>query len=119
MLEAVGHPVAVNPDRELLRVAQEREWEVRRFVRPVRLRDRVPRTHAGIAAGALAAAAGGLVWWRVAHRTGPAIASGPQSTRSRFAAMTPSAMRMARNKSFFMPRTLSVPGLSNLRRTPV
>src|SRR6202011_1891139 len=41
MLEAVGHPVAVNPDRVLARVAKEREWEVRRFLRPVRLRDRV------------------------------------------------------------------------------
>jgi HAD superfamily hydrolase (TIGR01490 family) len=30
-LEAVGHPVAVNPDRELLRVARERGWTVSRF----------------------------------------------------------------------------------------
>jgi HAD superfamily hydrolase (TIGR01490 family) len=30
-LEAVGHPVAVNPDRELRRVAQERGWPVLRF----------------------------------------------------------------------------------------
>ena len=30
-LEAVGHPVAVNPDRELRRVAAERGWPVRRF----------------------------------------------------------------------------------------
>ena len=28
MLEAVGHPVAVNPDRVLAKVAKEREWEV-------------------------------------------------------------------------------------------
>src|SRR6202011_1488042 len=42
MLEGVGHPVAVNPDRELARAAQERGWEVLHFVRPVRLRDRVP-----------------------------------------------------------------------------
>ena len=31
MLETVGHPVAVNPDRELRRVAGERGWPVRRF----------------------------------------------------------------------------------------
>ena len=37
-----GHPVVVNPDRDLARVAIEREWEVRKFVRPVRLRDRMP-----------------------------------------------------------------------------
>ena len=29
MLELVGNPVAVNPDRELARVAREREWEMR------------------------------------------------------------------------------------------
>ena len=32
MLEAVGHPVAVNPDRELARVARDRGWEIRQFV---------------------------------------------------------------------------------------
>ena len=42
MLESVGHPVAVNPDKVLARLAREREWEVVRFTRPVRLRDRVP-----------------------------------------------------------------------------
>jgi HAD superfamily hydrolase (TIGR01490 family) len=41
MLEAVGHPVAVNPDRVLSRRATAHDWEVRRFERPVRLRDRV------------------------------------------------------------------------------
>jgi HAD superfamily hydrolase (TIGR01490 family) len=30
-LEAVGHPVAVNPDRRLARVAEERGWTMRRF----------------------------------------------------------------------------------------
>ena len=30
-LEAVGHPVAVNPDRKLRRVARERGWRVLRF----------------------------------------------------------------------------------------
>ena len=30
-LEAVGHPVAVNPDRELRRVARERGWPVLEF----------------------------------------------------------------------------------------
>ena len=40
-LQLVGHPVAVNPDRILSHLAREREWEVRRFSRPVRLRDRL------------------------------------------------------------------------------
>jgi HAD superfamily hydrolase (TIGR01490 family) len=42
MLEAVGHPVAVNPDRDLRRIAQQRGWRIRDFRRPVRLRQRLP-----------------------------------------------------------------------------
>jgi hypothetical protein len=67
MLEVVGHAVAVNPDRELLKAARERDWEVRRFVHPVRLRDRVPVPPPGpsaAVAGALAATAGGVALWR-------------------------------------------------------
>jgi HAD superfamily hydrolase (TIGR01490 family) len=37
MLEAVGHPVAVNPSRELRKEAEARDWEVRDFDRPVRM----------------------------------------------------------------------------------
>ena len=70
MLELVGHPVAVNPDRELVREAREREWEVRFFQRPVRLRDRVPVPPKGptIAVGSALVAAGvgtaAYMWWR-------------------------------------------------------
>ena len=67
MLEAVGHPVAVNPDRVLAKVARERDWEVMQFTKPVRLRDRVSvpslpltATAAGITAAATLGAAGGL-----------------------------------------------------------
>ncbi|MHB8450361.1 MAG: HAD family hydrolase [Mycobacteriales bacterium] len=42
MLEVVGHPTAVNPDKALRRIAAEREWPVRDFQRPVRIRDRIP-----------------------------------------------------------------------------
>ena len=31
MMRAVGHPVAVNPDAELLRVAREEGWQIMRF----------------------------------------------------------------------------------------
>jgi HAD superfamily hydrolase (TIGR01490 family) len=60
MLELVGHPVVVNPDRDLARIARDRNWEVRNFERPVRLRDRVPVPPRGptIAAGSALAAAG-------------------------------------------------------------
>jgi len=40
MLEVVGHPVVVNPDRALAKEAKERGWEVLSFTSPVRLRDR-------------------------------------------------------------------------------
>jgi HAD superfamily hydrolase (TIGR01490 family) len=53
MLEAVGHPVAVNPDRVMARLARERGWEVTQFSRPVRLRDRVPVPRLNITAAAV------------------------------------------------------------------
>lgn len=54
MLEAVGHPVVVNPDRALETIARERGWEVIRL-------DRLGlRLKAGAALGA-AAAAGAVV----------------------------------------------------------
>ncbi|CAN5827366.1 HAD family hydrolase [soil metagenome] len=68
MLGAVGHPVAVNPDRELRRVATEREWEILEFALEVPLRSRVPRPTPGRAAAG-AAGIGGIgaavvAWWR-------------------------------------------------------
>jgi phosphoserine phosphatase len=73
MLEAVGHPVAVNPDRELRRVARARDWERLTFERPVPLRNRVVMPPAkpvvAIGAGALVlAAAGATTWWLVQRR---------------------------------------------------
>jgi HAD superfamily hydrolase (TIGR01490 family) len=41
MLEVVGHPHVVNPDKELRRVALERGWPVLDFSRPVSLRSRM------------------------------------------------------------------------------
>jgi HAD superfamily hydrolase (TIGR01490 family) len=42
MLAAVGHPVAVNPDKALRKEAAERDWPVREFARPVRAQKRLP-----------------------------------------------------------------------------
>jgi HAD superfamily hydrolase (TIGR01490 family) len=69
MLAAVGHPVAVNPDRELARVARERGWMVEHFRLEVPLRQRVPMPaprQAAVGGGAVAAAAmaAGAWWWR-------------------------------------------------------
>ena len=71
MLQAVGHPTAVNPDRALRRHATQVGWDVRTFRRPVRVR-RFPRPRpappalpptAGALAGTLVGAAIGLAWW--------------------------------------------------------
>ena len=64
MLETVGHPVAVNPDKDLRKEAETRGWDVREFRRPVRLRTRIatvaskPRNRvvAGVAGAAAMAA---------------------------------------------------------------
>jgi HAD superfamily hydrolase (TIGR01490 family) len=65
MLELVGNPVAVNPDRELRSLATQRDWRIRDFRRPVRLRHRfadVPRpSSAAMLVGA--AALGILIAW--------------------------------------------------------
>jgi len=68
MLAAVGHAIAVNPDRELLKLARNAGWEVVRFTHPVRLRERVPLpspTTVGLGTLATASVAGGagLAWW--------------------------------------------------------
>ena len=68
MLEVVGHPVAVNPDRELRSIAEERGWEILDFRNPVRLRTRLasavppPRTSLVAAAVGVAVMAGVVVW---------------------------------------------------------
>jgi HAD superfamily hydrolase (TIGR01490 family) len=62
MLRLVGHPVAVNPDAELARIAAEQEWEILRFDR---LRRRLKL--AGGAVAATTAALGGAATWRLAR----------------------------------------------------
>ncbi|MEU4892407.1 HAD family hydrolase [Streptomyces sp. NPDC044780] len=76
MLEAVGHPHAVNPDRALRREAAARGWPVLSFNRPVRLKQRRPSLSmpprpvlAMAAAVGAAAATAGLVWYTTRRRT--------------------------------------------------
>ncbi len=74
MLEAVGNPYAVNPDRELRRQATARGWPVLVFTRPVALRSRMrlPQSKPTLAALALgtAAALGGVVYVAARRRLG-------------------------------------------------
>lgn len=53
MLEVVGHPVAVNPDSKLARIAQRRGWPIVIFSR--RTKAVMRRTSQGLAASSLAA----------------------------------------------------------------
>lgn len=80
MLEAVGHPYTVNPDRTLRREAVARDWPILTFDRPVRLKQRVPGLRmpprpALVAAAAVGAAAAtaGLVWYASRRRRGSAL----------------------------------------------
>ena len=64
MLELVGHPTVVNPDRALRKESAARGWPVLTFSKPVSLRDRIPApsgaavaTTAAVGVSALAAGA--------------------------------------------------------------
>jgi HAD superfamily hydrolase (TIGR01490 family) len=79
MLESVGYPHAVNPDRALRREAVAREWPILDFHRPVRLKQRlsvfpVPPRPALVAMAAVGAAAAtaGLVWYASRRRAAAA-----------------------------------------------
>lgn len=66
MLEAVGHPVVVNPDAELRAIAEERGWTIRRFESAVTLRDKLPAIAAsGAVATSIAAI---LAYWALKGR---------------------------------------------------
>jgi len=74
MLEAVGHPFAVNADRALRKVAAEREWPLLTFSNAVPLRERISGLrpeHPTLTATAVGAglAVGGLVWYTTRRRT--------------------------------------------------
>jgi HAD superfamily hydrolase (TIGR01490 family) len=71
MLAAVGHPHAVNPDKDLRRIARERGWPVLVFDKPVALRSRVrlppaKPTIAALTVGGVAAI--GAAYWLGARR---------------------------------------------------
>ena len=67
MLETVGHPAVVNPDRGLRKEAASRGWPVLTFSKPVSLRDRIPAPSTAAVAttaavGVSAVAAGALTY---------------------------------------------------------
>ena len=73
MLEAVGHPVPANPDKDLRRIARERDWPVVRFhlpadLRPARLATATPKRRLVVGAGVAAMTAGLLAVLRPRRR---------------------------------------------------
>ena len=89
MLQTVGHPYAVNPDRALRKEATARDWPVLVFTRPVRLRDRFsavslpPRSTLAAVAVSAGAATAGVVWLATRRRGAarPRLARGGRATR--------------------------------------
>jgi HAD superfamily hydrolase (TIGR01490 family) len=72
LLQEVGHPFVVNPDRDLARVARQENWPVLQFRHGVPLRERVALPPPGpLAVGAAIAGgvtAGALIgWWILAR----------------------------------------------------
>ncbi|MGL5811120.1 MAG: HAD family hydrolase [Nocardioides sp.] len=71
MLRAVGHPRAVNPDKELHKLAAEEGWPIQFFTKPVGLRSRLippaKPTLAALAVGGVVAV-GGVMWSQARRR---------------------------------------------------
>lgn len=75
MLSAVGHPVAVNPDKALRRIAEEKSWPIRIFRNPEPLFRRTAPRLTGVVGMALGAAA--MVASFIASRRGGDGSPGP------------------------------------------
>lgn len=108
MLTAVGHPTAVNPDRGLRRIAEERGWPVVHFRYPVRLRDRFPALQhrmapavlRPLAAVLLAAGAVNVGWTvgRLLRSPAPPRAAQPRRSASQTARLSWTAASTARQR---------------------
>ena len=75
MLQAVGNPIAVNPDRAMKKAALENGWEIRTFRDPVPLFQMPSPREISIGASIVAvisAAAAGGIWWEQRGRRGSA-----------------------------------------------
>ena len=74
MLEIVGHPFAVNPDKALRRIAEEKDWPILTFTSPVSMRARLgldTRVAKLAAVGVVAAGVGAIALALVTRRRRP------------------------------------------------
>ena len=77
MLEIVGHPFAVNPDKGLRRIAEENDWPILMFTSPVSMRARLgldTRVAKAAAIGVVAAGVGAIALAFVTRRRRPSRA---------------------------------------------
>lgn len=80
LLEAVGHPTAVNPDRALRKAADQRGWPVQEFRHPVPLRHRLRVKRAVPVAAAVGIGVGlaaGVAWYGRRRRSRNAASGSP------------------------------------------
>jgi len=73
LLEEVGHPTAVNPDRALRKIAVERGWPILTFANGVPLRERIsglrpPHATATLSIASAGVAAVGAAWYALHRR---------------------------------------------------
>jgi HAD superfamily hydrolase (TIGR01490 family) len=68
LLEAVGHPHAVNPNRELKAIAEERGWPILEFRRQVSLTKRLTRPVPLISGLSVAMVIGAAVAWAMVRK---------------------------------------------------
>jgi HAD superfamily hydrolase (TIGR01490 family) len=100
LLEAVGHPSAVNPDRALRRVATERGWPILTFTNGVPLRERISglrpaNATASISLAGAGVAAAGAAWYAVRRRRGRTAAHGRATRLERRALLRRRSARQA------------------------
>jgi HAD superfamily hydrolase (TIGR01490 family) len=120
MLEAVGHPVAVNPDRDLARIARQRGWETRRFERevPLRARANMPPPRRVLAFGAVVVAVAGATvasawWWQLRRRPAP-----PPSRRPAWAHRSRTNTQRNGQHAGFAPQRDARGATRSIRRRP-
>jgi hypothetical protein len=68
LLELVGHPHAVNPERELKGIAEERAWPILEFRRQVSLAKRLIRPVPLISGATVATVLGAAIAWAMIRR---------------------------------------------------
>ena len=86
LLEEVGHPTAVNPDRALRKIAVERGWPILTFANGVPLRERIsglrpPHATATLSVASAGVAAVGAAWYALHRRRTRERATAAQTSR--------------------------------------